>query len=184
MQFGILGPLEVVDEGRPVVLGGRRQRALLALLLTRANEVVSADRLIDELWAGHPPREAANALQYHVSQLRKALAPSDAVVTQDPGYVVRVGPHEFDLLRFERLLDGAQNESPETAASVLREALELWRGQPLADLAHESFAQTEIVRLEELRLRALELRIVADLALGRHAELVAELEALVREHPL
>lgn len=184
MEFRILGPLEVVDDGRPLALGGPRQRALLGLLLTRANEVVSADRLIDELWGAHPPRAATNALQYHVSQLRKALAPTEAVVTQEPGYVIRVGPSELDLLRFESLVDEAHKEPPEAAARLLREALDLWRGPPLADLARESFAQTEIVGLEELRLRALELRIDADLALGRHGELVAELEALAREHPL
>jgi DNA-binding SARP family transcriptional activator len=184
VEFRILGPVEVVHDGRSLALGGPRQRALLALLLTRANEVVSAYRLIDELWGERPPRDPANALQYHVSQLRKALAPSEALVTQDPGYVIRVGANELDLLRFERLIEEAQNEPPETAARLLREALDLWRGTPLAGLAHESFVQTEIVRLDELRLRALELRIDADLALGRYGELVPELERLVHEHPL
>ena len=184
MEFRILGPLEVVDDGRTLEIGGQRQRALLALLLTRANEIVSSDRLIDELWGEDPPREPANALQYHVSQLRKSLARNDVIATQEPGYVIRVGPDELDLLQFERLVDEAQREPPEAAARLLREALELWRGAPLADLEHEAFAQTEIVRLEELRVRALELRIDADLALRRHPELVPELEALVREHPL
>jgi DNA-binding SARP family transcriptional activator len=182
MEFRILGPLEVVEGGRPLPLGGERQRALLALLLTRANEVVSADRLIDELWGERPPKNAANALQYHISQLRKSLA-SDAIATRPPGYLIRAGTTELDLLRFERLVEEAERAAPETAARLLREALELWRGAPLADIAHEGFAQTEIVRLEELRLRAAELRLEADLALGRHAELVGELEALVREHP-
>ena len=108
MEFRILGPLEVVEQGRALPLGGARQRTLLALLLTRANEVVSADRLIDELWGAQPPRTAANALQYHVSQLRKALAPHEAIVTQEPGYVIRVGPDELDLLRFELLVEEAQ----------------------------------------------------------------------------
>jgi DNA-binding SARP family transcriptional activator len=184
VEFRILGPLEVVDGGASIPLGGSRQRALLALLLTRANEVVSADRLIDELWGERPPQNAVNALQYHVSQLRKALAPGDFVVTREPGYLIRVAANELDLLRFERLVDEAQHAPPETAAGLLREALELWRGPPLADLAQESFVQTEMFRLNELRLRALELRIDADLALGENAALVGELELLVRENPL
>ena len=184
MEFRILGPLEVVEQGRTLPLGGARQRAVLALLLTRANEVVSADRLIEELWGSEPPRTAANALQYHVSQLRKALAPNDAIVTQEPGYVIRIGPDELDLLRFEALVEEAKGAEPELAAQRLREALDLWRGPPLADLAHESFAQTETLRLDELRLVALELRLDADLALGRFGELVGEVQVLVREHPL
>jgi DNA-binding SARP family transcriptional activator len=179
-----LGPLEVVERGRRLPLGGSRQRALLALLLMRANEVVSADRLIDELWPSAPPQNAANALQYHVSQLRKALGGSDAIVTQPPGYMIRVRQNELDLLRFERLVHEAEHAAPEAAAGLLREALDLWRGPPLADVSHQSFAQAEIVRLEELHLRALELRLEAELALGRHRELVGELEALVRQNPL
>ena len=184
MEFRILGPLEVVENGRVLPLGGARQRTLLALLLTRANEVVSADRLIDELWGAQTPRTAANALQYHVSQLRKALAPHEAIVTQEPGYLIRVRPDELDLLRFELLVEESQRVAPELAAQRLREALDLWRGSALADLAKEPFAQTEIPRLEELRLGALERRFEADLALGRHAELVGEVQVLVREHPL
>jgi DNA-binding SARP family transcriptional activator len=183
VEFRILGPLEVV-QGRPLALGGARQRALLALLLTRANEVVSTDRLIDELWGERPPKAADNALQYHVSRLRKLLAPSETIVTKEPGYLIRVGPDDLDLLRFERLVEEGQRSSPEAAARLLRQALALWRGPALADVAHESFAQPEILRLEELRLVALERRIDADLALSRDAELVAELEALVRTHPL
>jgi DNA-binding SARP family transcriptional activator len=184
VEFRILGPLEVCEQGSPLALGGARQRALLALLLTRANEVVSTDRLIDELWGERPPKAADNALQYHVSRLRKLLASSEAIVTREPGYLIRVGPDELDLLRFERLVEEGQRSSPETAARLLREALALWRGPALADVAHESFAQPEILRLEELRLVALERRIDADLALGRAAEVVAELEGLVGEHPL
>jgi DNA-binding SARP family transcriptional activator len=184
VEFRILGPLEVVERNRVLPLGGSRQRALLALLLTRANEVVSADRLIDELWPSGPPQNAGNALQYHVSQLRKTLGGTEVIVTQPPGYLIRVGPNELDLLRFERLVGEAERAPPEVAAGLLREALGLWRGPALADVADESFAQTEIVRLEEVRLRALELRVEADLALGRHRELVGELEALVRENPL
>jgi DNA-binding SARP family transcriptional activator len=184
VEFRILGPLEVVEQGRALPLGGPRQRALLALLLTRANEVVSADRLVDELWGAEPPRTAANALQYHVSQLRKALAPREVLFTQEPGYVIRVGPDELDVLRFEQLVEEAQRAAPELAARRLRDALDLWRGPPLADLADESFPQAQTLRLEELRLAALERRIDADLTLGRFAELVGEIQALVREHPL
>ena len=183
MEFRILGPVEVVEHGRVLPLGGSRQRALLALLLTRANEVVSADRLIEELWPAEPPQNASNALQYHVSQLRKSLG-ADAIVTQPPGYVLRVGPNELDLLRFEGLVSEAARAAPDAASELLREALALWRGSPLADVADEPFAQTEIPRLEELRVRALELRLEADLGRGRHADVVGEVEALVREHPL
>jgi DNA-binding SARP family transcriptional activator len=127
VEFRILGPLEVVEQGRALALGGTRQRTLLALLLTHANEVVSADRLIDELWGAQPPRTAANALQYHVSQLRKALAPHEAIVTQEPGYLIRIAPDELDLLRFEALVEEAHRAGPEVAARILREALALWR---------------------------------------------------------
>jgi DNA-binding SARP family transcriptional activator len=184
VDFRILGPLEVVERGRALTLGGSRQRTLLALLLTHANEVVSSERLIDELWGARPPRTAANALQYHVSRLRKTLAPREVIVTREPGYLIRVGQDELDLLRFERLVEEAQQAPPEVAARLLRDALGLWRGPALADLAYESFAQAEILRLEELRLEARERRLEADLGLGRHPEVVGELEVLVREHPL
>ena len=131
-----------------------------------------------------PPATAGNVLQYHVSQLRKALAPAEVIVTKEPGYLLRVGPDELDLSRFERLVGEAQSASPERAAALLREALALWRGSALADLADEAFAQAEIQRLEELRLGALERRIEADLSLGRYADVVAELEGLTRRHPL
>ena len=183
MEFRILGPLEVMEQGRVLPLGGIRQRTLLALLLTRANEVVSADRLIDELWGAQPPGKAANALQTHVSQLRKAFAPREAIVTQEPGYLIRVGVDELDLHRFELLVEQAQQQAPEAAAGLLRDALELWRGPALANADHEPL-ETEILRLEELRLDALERRVEADLALARFAELIGELQVLVREHPL
>ena len=183
VEFRILGPLEVAQGGRVLALGGPRQRALLALLLTKANEVVSVDALIDALWGARPPSAAANALQYHVSQLRKLLGRSETIITREPGYLIRVEPDELDLLRFERLVAEAEEMSPDRAARLLRDALGLWRGPPLADLTGESFAQSEIRRLEELRLAGLEQRFEADLALGRHAQLVAELERLVREHP-
>jgi DNA-binding SARP family transcriptional activator len=139
---------------------------------------------VDELWPTQPPQNAPNALQYHVSQLRKSLGGGDVLVTQPPGYLIRVGQNDLDLLRFERLVEEAERAGPEVAAPLLSEALALWRGPPLADVAHEPFAQTEILRLEELRVRALELRVEADLARGRHGEVVGDLEALVREHPL
>ena len=183
VEFRILGPLEVVRDGQVVKLGGALQRTLLALLLTSANGVVSVDRLIDALWGERPPREAQNALQYHVSQLRKALGGPDVIETREPGYVVRVSPDELDLLRFEQLVESAEGAPPERAARLLRDALGLWRGPPLADLKNEAFAQSEIRRLEEVRLTALERRVDADLALGRHAALIPELEALVHEHP-
>src|SRR5215207_3565235 len=187
MKFRILGPLEVSDDGGEVSLGGDKPRALLVLLLLHPNEVVSADRLIDELWGEHPPERAAAALRVNVSRLRKAL-PQDVLATRAPGYVIRVEPEELDLHRFERLVDEGRSllarGLPADASERLHDALSLWRGPALADFAYESFAQTAIARLEEIRLAAVELRIDADLALGRHDELVAELEALVAEHPL
>jgi DNA-binding SARP family transcriptional activator len=182
MEFRILGPLEIREEGRVLRLGGAKQRALLASLLLRANEVVSRDRLIDELWGASPPDTARTALQVYVSQLRKALG-RDLILTQPPGYLVRVRDGELDLHRFERLVAAARAEEPALAARLLREGLALWRGSPLAEL-DDSFARAERARLEEQRLAALEQRVEAELALGRHAELVPELEGLVREQPL
>ena len=184
VEFRILGPLEALDAGRPLPLAGASQRALLAVLLLHANEVVSSDRLIDELWGEEPPAAGSTALRVRVSQLRKALGREDVLVTRAPGYFVRVGPGELDLHRFERLLEEADGADPSAAAERLREALTLWRGEPLGEFAYEPFAQTAIARLAELRLVALERRIEADLALGRHAALVGELQELVREHPL
>ena len=184
MQFRILGPLEVADGDSLVSLAGA-QRALLALLLLSANEVVSADRLLEELWGEHVPESGRAALQVRVSQLRKALGGDGArIVTRAPGYVLRVDRDELDLHRFERLVSEADGAEPAEAAAKLREALGLWRGPPLDDVSHESFAQTAIRRLEELRLAAFEKRIEADLELGRHAEIIAELETLVEEYPL
>jgi DNA-binding SARP family transcriptional activator len=173
LEFRILGPLEVVGDNGLVALGGGKQRALLALLLLRANEVVASDTLIDELWHGEPPDTARKALQVHVSNLRKALG-SDRIATQPPGYRIRVDTDELDLARFEAL----------RAAGDASGALALWRGAPLADFAYEPFAAAERGRLEELRLVTLEQRIEADLARGRHADLVPELEALVAAEPL
>jgi DNA-binding SARP family transcriptional activator len=187
MEFRILGPLEAWDGGREIPLGGRKPRALLALLLLHPNEVVPAGRLIDELWGEDSAERAAAALRVNVSRLRKEL-PQDVLATRSPGYVVRVEPDAFDLLRFERLVDEGRSMLARgfatDASGRLRDALSLWRGPALADFAYESFAQAAIARLEEIRLAAVELRIDADLALGRHDELVGELEALVGEHPL
>ena len=185
MEFRILGPTQVVDEGIALPLGGGKQRMLLAILLLHANELVPADRLVDELWREKPPESGVAALQVRISQLRKALGPvGERLRTQSPGYVLRVEPGELDLHRFERLLTGAADLDTGAAAETLREALALFRGTPLADFAYEPFAQAAIGRLEDLRLLALEKRMDADLALGRHGELVGELETLVREHPL
>ena len=183
MDFRILGPLEVVDDGRRLPIGQGRESALLALLLLRANEVIATDVLIEELWRGEPPATGAKSLQVYISRLRKRLG-ADVIATRVPGYSVRVGRDQLDLLRFERLVEEARGvEAPAAAAATLRDALSLWRGPPLAEFASEAWAQPEIGRLEELRLAALEDRIDADLALGRHADVVGELEVLVSGNP-
>jgi DNA-binding SARP family transcriptional activator len=194
MDYRILGPLEVRGEDGPLLLRGARQRELLAALLLHANEIVSTDRLLDELWEGDPPPTAAKIIQNSVSQLRKLLEPlrpagaEPLLVTRSPGYVLRVRPGELDADRFVVLVGEARQElaagASAEAATRLREALALWRGPVLADLADALFARTESARLEELRLGATEDRIEAELALGRHVELVAELEALIAQHPL
>jgi DNA-binding SARP family transcriptional activator len=183
LEFRLLGPLEAVEDDRILALGGTKQRALLAVLLLHANQAVSNDRLIDEVWGESPPATAAKIVQIYVSRLRKQFG-DERLLTRPPGYLLRVAPAELDLARFERLVAEARQEDAAAAAAKLREALELWRGPPLADLAYERFAQAEIVRLEELRWAALEQRIDADLALGRHRQVVAELEALVAGYPL
>src|SRR5262245_837572 len=188
MEVRLLGPLEVVgDDGTPVSVGGPRPRALLALLALRPGEVVSTDRLIDGIWGETPPASATGALQVHVHALRKALG-HDRVVTREPGYALRLEPGELDRERFESLVREADTElaggRAARAAALLRQALGLWRGEALADLAFVSFASVEAERLEETRLAAVERRIDADLALGRHGELVGELETLVARHPL
>ncbi len=183
MEFGILGPLEVYEAGKPVPIRGAKQRALLAVLLLHANRVVPRDQLIEALWEEEPPETARKALQVHVSQLRKLLG-ADVLVTAAPGYLLRVEPGMLDLDRFEALRREARGADPRIAAEILREGVGLFRGRPLADFARERFAHGEIARLEELRLVALEDRIEAELDLGRHAELVGELEALVAENPL
>ena len=181
----MLGPLEVLSDGRPLQLGTPQQRALLALLLLNANQVVTTDRLAEELWPGDAPKSAAKAIQVYVSTLRKAFGTArDALETRGNGYVLRVETGELDLHEFERLLERAKDQEPAPRAATLRSALSLWRGAPIADLTYEQFAQPEAARLEALRLLAQEERIEAELALGRGPELVPELEAIVAEHPL
>ena len=183
----ILGPLDVRVDGRRVEPGGGRQRALLAILALRANEVITSDRLVDDLWGDRPPPTAHKALQNAISELRSVLGPAAGVlVTRSNGYVLELDADALDARRFEQLAAEGRREleeNPRRAAKLLGEALGLWHGQPLVDFAYDDFAQPEILRLEELRLAALEDRIHADLALGRHAELVPELEPLVAAHP-
>jgi DNA-binding SARP family transcriptional activator/ABC-type transport system substrate-binding protein len=190
LQFRILGPLQVLDEGRLLPLGGAKQRSALAMLLLGRNQVVSRDQLIDGLWGTSPPPSAGPSLETYVSRLRRVL-PGDGdharLVTQPPGYRLRVEAGELDLERFETLLEQARTARAagdfERARTALREALSLFRGAPLEDLVHAPFAQAEIGRLEELRLGALEQRLEADLAVGRHDEVVGELESLAARHP-
>jgi predicted ATPase/DNA-binding SARP family transcriptional activator/Flp pilus assembly protein TadD len=173
VEFRILGPLEVSDGDHPVAVAGAKPRALLAALLIRSGQTVSAGRLIDELWGDDPPETAQNTLQVYVSQLRRSLGP-DLIVRRSSGYALAAEREQIDLARFEDLVESARNAEPHVAADRLREALALWRGEPELDGA----------RLGELRLTALEARIDADLALGRHATLVPELQALVADEPL
>jgi predicted ATPase/DNA-binding SARP family transcriptional activator len=182
MEFRLLGPLDVVDGGRSLPLGGPKQRSVLAVLLLDAGRVVPAEQLIDELWGETPPATVAKIVQVYVSRLRKQIG-GERLLTRPPGYVADVAD-QLDLVRFERLLARARAADPERTARLLREALAMWRGPPLADLAYEPFAQVRIARLRELRLEALEERIEADLCTGRNTELVRELELLVAEHPL
>jgi DNA-binding SARP family transcriptional activator len=190
VDFRLLGPLEVLDGRDEIVVGGDRRRALLVLLLLHRNEVVPAERLIEELWDGEPPPTASKALQVHVSRLRKDLGAANgtALTTRSGGYVLEVDPGGIDIVRFERAVADAEQARADgrvqDASERLREGLALWRGPPLLEFTYAGFAQEEIARLAELRLTALEERIDADLALGRHHAVVAELEGLVRAHPL
>jgi DNA-binding SARP family transcriptional activator len=187
LEFRILGPLEVVGDHGPIRLGGPRQRATLAILLLNANRVVSIDRLGDDLYAGAPPVTAVTQVQRQISELRKALGPGSTIETRTPGYALLLAPEQLDLTRFEQATVAGTRAlgrgDADASAQLLREALALWRGQPLADLADEPFARPAIERLEELRLDALGQRVEAELALGRDSEIVAELGQLVTEHP-
>ena len=186
MEYRILGPVEVGLDGPPFTVKGRKPRALLALLLLHRNETVPTEQLIDDLWGEKAPATAANTLQVYVSQLRKLVA--DALVTEGPGYLLRVEPDELDAERFERLAHEAATalgrRSYGEASELLHEAPALWRGPVLTDVRYESFAQPEIARLEELRLAAIEDRLEAELGLGRHDQTIAELEALISENPV
>src|SRR6187399_1776919 len=186
LEVRLLGPIEVERGGEPVALGGQKPRALIAVLALEPGRVVSVDRIVEALWPGDPPETAAHAVQVYVSQLRKALGP--VIATRTPGYVLEIAQERVDIHRFSRLaqegrvaLSGSDAASAEVA---LREALTLWRGPALADFLYEPFAQTHIARFEELRTVVVEERIEADLALGRHVELVSELEALVQAERL
>ncbi len=183
-EFRLLGPLEAVDDdGAAIPLGGTKQRAVLAVLLLRAGEVVSTGFLTDALWGETVPRTASTSLQNLISALRKLLGP-DLLVTRPPGYMLTVDKERIDLYRFERLVREAAGRGPEERVEMLREALALWRGDPLAELAFEPFAPPEVFRLEELRLKATEDLITAELDTGRDAELVPQLESLVAKNPL
>jgi YVTN family beta-propeller protein len=187
VDFRILGPLEVADDGRAIPLDAAKHRALLGILLLHPNEVVSNERLIDELWGERPPATAPKIVQTYVSHLRRALGP-DSIVTRPPGYALRIDEEELDALRFRRLVADARDlvarGDHERAGALYARSLALWRGPALADVALESFGRSEVERLDEERLDALMDRIDCDLALGRHDHLVAELEELVEQHPL
>jgi DNA-binding SARP family transcriptional activator len=183
VEFRILGPLEVLDGDTPVEITGTKRRAVLALLLLHANEIVRTERLIDELWGERTPRNASAALHSHVSRLRKTLGP-DVLARREWGYVLRVEEGSIDLRRFEQLVAAAEPLPARERSAKLAEALKLWRGPALADLTAEPGLQSEIARLDELRLTTLERRIDADLEAGRCAELVGEIEALIAAHPL
>ena len=183
IDFRILGPLEARRDGVELSPGGPKQRALLALLLLHANERVSHAALIDGLWGEHPPETAAKALQVYVSQLRRTVG-RELVHTRPGGYQLVIAPDALDLLRFEQLVADARVAAPAAAAAKLREALALWRGSALADVADAAFAQEQMGRLEELRLAATEQLVDAELALATDGELVPELERLVAQNPL
>lgn len=189
MEFRLLGGVEAVDGTAPLPLGGPKQRALMALLLLNANQSVSREQIVDELWGDSPPATARETVNVYVSRIRKLLAGNGAdaeLITSGDGYALRLDPASIDVNRFQRLVDAGQRAladgEPGRAAAVLREALATWRGAPFAGVIGEQF-DAERARLEELRLTALERRIDADLALGRHRELVAEIERLAAAHP-
>lgn len=190
LEFRVLGPLEAIADSVPLDIGGPRQRAVLALLLLRANEVVPRERLIDDLWGEAPPATARDTVKVYVGRLRRLLSPngeSGPLESRRGGYVLSIDPERIDLHRFHRLSergsDAFAQGNSEGAAALLREALALWRGTPLADLADAAFARGEQSRLEELRLAALEQLIDAELALGRASAVVPELQQLTRHNP-
>jgi DNA-binding SARP family transcriptional activator len=183
--FRILGPLEVDVAGGPIPLGGPKQRAVLAHLVLRANQLVPAETLIDQIWAEEPPEKARNVIQTYVSHLRKALG-HDRIESQGPGYRLRLDPFELDAARFDALMRDAKKTlpvNPNVAVATLEDALALWRGPALADLADQSSLLAEAARLDELRLEAQETRIEGLLAAGVQARAIGELEGLVARHP-
>jgi DNA-binding SARP family transcriptional activator len=187
VEFRILGPLEVRTDGRAAPLGGPKPRAVLAMLLLHANRPVSGEQLALALWGEEAPAGATKTVQVHVSRLRKALGDTDLLVTTPSGYELRLEPGQLDADRFERRLGEGRAElaagrAPE-ATAILEEALALWRGRPLDDLSYEPFAQREIARLDDLRVAAFEQLVEAKLELGRHAEVVGELETLIAAYP-
>ncbi len=194
MEYRLLGQLEVRRDGVSLPLGTFKQRAVLALLLVHRNEVVSIDRILDDLWGEEGAGGRKNALHVYLSNLRKVLEPErssrasgSVLLARAPGYLIRTDGDEVDADWFARLVAegrGLLDTDPGSASIVLGEALALWRGLPLEEFTYESFAQPEITRLGELRLEAVEARVDADLAHGRTRELVGELEGLAREHPL
>src|SRR3954454_3011920 len=183
MEFRILGPLEVLDDGRIVSLPRRKHRALLAVLLLHAGEVVSVDRLLEDLWGGRPPRTAKESLQNYVAHLRTILG-RDLIVRRPPGYFLDVDRGQIDLYRFAALVARAHAADDDAErAEALREALALWRGVPLADLTDEPFALVEQPVLLDRQLNARVELIDAELALGRQAQVLAEVQTLVDEQP-
>jgi DNA-binding SARP family transcriptional activator len=187
VEFGILGPLQALVDGTPVALGGRQQRAVLAILLVQANQTVPVDRLIDDVWGDSPPETAGNLLQGYVSQLRKALG-TDVIATRGRGYAVIIPTGGLDLHRFEQRAEAGMAErstgSAERASAELTTALALWRGPALSDVADLPGIAAIAARLDALRLAAIEHRLEADLDCGREDEVAAELDALIAEHPL
>jgi DNA-binding SARP family transcriptional activator/class 3 adenylate cyclase/ABC-type glycerol-3-phosphate transport system substrate-binding protein len=186
LEFRLLGPLEVTDGGRPVTLGGPRQRLVLAHLLLAANRIVTMEELIERIWDEEPPHAARNTIQSYVSHLRAALG-ADQIEGKTPGYVFHAEPDELDVLRFEQLLRRSRRQlptEPREAVATIDEALELWRGSPLSDLADSPSLTGEIARLQELRTAAVEDLVAARLSVGEHEEVLPDLERLVAEHPL
>ena len=187
LEFRLLGPLDAVRNGHALALGGPKHRTLLAALLLHAGEPVAVDVLAEALWPDRPPAKFDSTLQVYVSQLRRELG-RDAIVRRGPGYVLAIDPDQVDAIRFERLAEEGRAAlaagEPEWARPLLEQALALWRGPALADFRYEAFASQDAERLEELRLAVTEALVDADLALGRAAELVPELQALVAANPL
>jgi SARP family transcriptional regulator, regulator of embCAB operon len=195
VEFRVLGPLEVLVDGKAIPLGGAKQRSVLAMLLCEANRVVSAEKMAAVIWDEDMDEKARGVLQVHVSNLRKALTPAaaasggkDLIATKAPGYQLTAAESELDLLCFEADLKKARSAfiggNAIRASGLYNSALDLWRGTPLADLQHEPFAQRTAMRLNTLRIQAIEGRLEADLAAGRHAELIGELQSRVEDHPL